>query len=179
MKRYEGLFLFDTAVVRDWAAMEEEIKRLCSRIGAELLVCVKFDERKLAYEIGRRKRGTYVLAYFEAPPERINEMERDVTLSETVLRAMVLRAENLTEERLAQLRAHPAETSLAPLASESRRHDDDRGGRGHDRDRRGGWRDRDRGPEGERPGREGEMGEPEGAPAEAGAGEGGGPDFQA
>ncbi len=179
MKRYEGLFLFDTAVVRDWAAIEEEIKRLCGRIGAELLVCVKFDERKLAYEIGRRKRGTYVLAYFDAPPERINEMERDVTLSETVLRALILRAESLTEERLAQLRAHPAETSLTPMAAESRRHDDDRGGRGHDRDRRGGWRDRDRGPEGERPGREPEGGEPEAAPAEAGAGDGGGPEFQA
>jgi small subunit ribosomal protein S6 len=181
LKRYEGLFLFDTAVVRDWAAIEEEIKRLCSRIGAELLVCVKYDERKLAYEIGRRKRGTYVLAYFDAPPEKLGDLERDVTLSETVLRALVLRAETLTEERLAQLRSHPAETSLTPLAAESRRHDDDRGGRGHDRDRRGGWRDRDRGPEGDRPGREGDAGDMDGSPAEAGSGRrdarDGGPDI--
>ncbi len=173
MRRYEGLFLFDTAVARDWPSMEEEVRRICGRIGAELLVCVKFDERKLAYEIAKRKRGTYALAYFEAPPEKLAEMERDVRLSESILRAMIVRAETLTEERLAQLRAHPADTSLAPMVSESRRHDDDRR-----HDRRGGWRDRDRGERGpERGGEgaperggEGEVAEPAGAPAESGAG---------
>jgi small subunit ribosomal protein S6 len=120
------MFLFDTALARDWAAIEEEVRRLCSRIGAELLVCVKFDERKLAYEIDRRKRGTYVLAYVDAPSERINDLERDIRLSEMILRGLVVRAEQLTEERLAQLRAHPAEMPLSPLGGDGRRHDDDR-----------------------------------------------------
>lgn len=128
MKRYEGMFLFDTAVARDWPTIEAEVRRLCERIGAELVVCVKFDERKLAFEIKRRKRGTYVLTYFDAPPERIADLERDVQLSEVVLRALILRADNLTEERLAQLRAHPADTPLTPLAGDGRRHDDDRRG---------------------------------------------------
>ena len=131
MRRYEAMLLFDTAATRDWAAIEEEVRRLCGRIGAELLVCVKFDERKLAYEITRRKRGTYVLAYLEAPTDRIRDLESDITLSELVLRGLVLRAENLTDERLAELRAHPAETPLAPMAGDGRRHDDDR--HGHDR----------------------------------------------
>jgi small subunit ribosomal protein S6 len=126
LRRYEALFLFDTTAAREWAAIEEEVRRLCSRIGAELLVCVKFDERKLAYEIARRKRGTYVLAYFDAPSEKINDMERDIRLSELILRGLVLRAEKLTEERLAELRAHPAETPLAPMGGDGRRHDDDR-----------------------------------------------------
>ncbi len=130
MKRYEGLFLFDTAAVREWAAIEEEIRRLLGRIGGELLVCVKFDERKLAYEIKRRKRGTYVLTYFDAPPERLADLERDVQLSEVVLRALFLRAEQLSAERLAQLRAHPAETPLAPLAGDGRRHDGESRGEG-------------------------------------------------
>lgn len=137
MKRYEVMFLFDTAAVRDWAGIEEEVKRLCGRIGAELLVCVKFDERKLAYEIARRKRGTYVLAYIDAPSERIGDLERDIQLSEVLLRGMVVRAEGLTEECLAELRAHPVDTPLMPLAGDGRRHDDDR--RGHDR--RGGPRE--------------------------------------
>ena len=65
MKRYEGMFLFDSAGARDWAAIDQEVRRLLGRISAEPLVCVKFDERKLAYEIKRRKRGTYVLTYFK------------------------------------------------------------------------------------------------------------------
>lgn len=142
MKRYEAMFLFDTAAMRDWAGIEEEVRRLCGRIGAELLVCVKFDERKLAYEIARRKRGTYVLAYLDIPSERIGDLERDIQLSEVILRGLVLRAETLTDERLAELRAHPAETPIAPPASDGRRHDDDR----HSHDRRP--RDFRRGPEG-------------------------------
>jgi ribosomal protein S6 len=131
LKRYEVMFLFDTAAVRDWAGIEEEVRRLCERIGAQLLVCVKFDERKLAFEIARRKRGTYVLTYIDAPVERIGDLERDVRLSEVILRALVLRADKLTEAKLAELRAHPAETPLAPMTGDGRRHEDDR--RPHDR----------------------------------------------
>ena len=76
MKRYEGLFLFDSATARDWAAIEGEIRRLMERIGGELLVCAKFDERKLAFEIKRRKRGLYVLTYFDAPATKIGEFGR-------------------------------------------------------------------------------------------------------
>lgn len=137
MKRYEGMFLFDSAGARDWAAIDQEVRRLLGRIGAEPLVCVKFDERKLAYEIKRRKRGTYVLTYFNAPPERITELERDAQLSESVLRMLVLRAEHVTDERIRELQAWPPENPLQPLG-EGRRHDDgDRGRGGRDWERRG------------------------------------------
>ena len=126
MKRYEGMFLFDGSVARDWAAIEQEVQRLCKRIKAELLVCVKFDERKLAYEIQRRKRGTYVLAYFEAEADRITALERDAQLSESILRLMVLRADHVPEERINELKTWPAETALQP-AGDGRRHED--GGR--------------------------------------------------
>jgi small subunit ribosomal protein S6 len=139
LRRYEGLFLFDSAVVRDWSSTEAEVKRLMERIGAVLLVCVKFDERKLAYEIRRRKRGTYVLTYFDADQNRIGELERDAQLSEVILRALVLRRD-LSEEKLAALKAHQPDVALVP-AGDGRRSDegghryDDRGDRG---DRRGG-----------------------------------------
>ncbi|MFO0840270.1 MAG: 30S ribosomal protein S6 [Phycisphaerae bacterium] len=124
MKRYEGMFLFDNTVAHEWAAIEQEVRRLMERIGANVLACVKFDERKLAYEIRGRKRGTYVLTYFEVDGDRIGDLERDARLTESVLRLLVLRTENLTEERLAQLRAHKADTPLSPLAGDGRRQDD-------------------------------------------------------
>lgn len=132
MKRYEGMFLFDNAAARDWAGIEAEVRRLCDRIGAKLLVCLKFDERKLQFEIRNRKRGTYVLTYFDAPPDKISALEHDARLSELILRCIILRAENLTEQRLAELKAHPADVPLQPMAGDGRRHDDDdhRGDRG-------------------------------------------------
>ncbi len=126
MKRYEAMFLFDNATMHQWSEMEGEVKRLFERIEAKPLVCVKFDERKLAYEIRGRKRGTYVLTYFEADPQRIADLERDARLSEAILRVLVLRAEKLSEEKLAQLQAHPAEQPIQPSSSEGRRGDGDR-----------------------------------------------------
>jgi len=123
LKRYEIMFLFDNAVVHEWSEMEAEVKRLYERIGAEPLVTVKYDERKLAYEINGRKRGTYVLSYFDADPDKISALERDVKLSEVLLRAMVLKGDSLTEERLAELREHKADTSLQPVSNEGRRGD--------------------------------------------------------
>ncbi len=121
MKRYEGMFLFDNTNVRQWSEIEAEVRRLCNRIQADLHVCVKFDERKLAYEIKGRKRGTYVLSYFDAEPNRIVDLERDVQLSELILRILVLRADHISEARLAELQAVPPEQPLEPLSGEGRR----------------------------------------------------------
>jgi len=78
-----------------------------------------------------------VLTYFNAPPERITELERDAQLSESVLRMMVLRAEHVTDERIRELQAWPPENPLQPIG-EGRRHDDgDRGRGGRDWERRG------------------------------------------
>jgi ribosomal protein S6 len=127
------------------------VQRLLGRIEAQLEVCVKFDERKLAYEIAGSKRGTYVLVYFQSRPEKITQLEHDAKLTESILRLLVLKADKVTDQRIAELKAHPAEQPLVPLAAESRR---DRGG--------------DRG--GRPPRREGE-----GAPAPVGATEGAAP----
>lgn len=121
MKRYEGMFLFDNTATHQWSEMEAEVRRLCDRIQADLQACVKFDERKLAYEIKGRKRGTYVLTYFDAEPDRIGDLERDATLSELILRTLVLRADKISEERLAELKAWPPEQPLQPISGDGRR----------------------------------------------------------
>jgi len=137
LKRYEAMFLFDNAAMHQWSEIEGEVKRLFDRIEAQPLVCLKFDERRLAYEINGRKRGTYVLTYFDADPGRIADLERDAGLSESVLRMLVLRADKISEEKLAELKALPPDQPLQPAASESRRGDSRRdGGRGRYGDRK-------------------------------------------
>lgn len=138
-KRYEAMFLFDSATAADWPAIDAEIRRLMDRIGATILSANKFDDRKLAYEIKRRKRGTYALVYFEADTQRIGELERDVRLSEHVLRVLVLDGSEVKDERIAELKSLAPDVPISPLASDSHRHHD--GDRGDRRDR-GGRRDR-------------------------------------
>jgi small subunit ribosomal protein S6 len=101
-KQYEAMFLFDPGFATDFANAEKEIRRIMDRAEAEIVLCRRWDERKLAYEVEGRKRGVYVLTYFLAEPSRIRGIERDVQLSESVLRALVLQAEGLTREHMEQ-----------------------------------------------------------------------------
>lgn len=105
------MFLFDTSKANDFPAMEAEVNRLMQRAEGELLVCKKWDERKLAYPIRGRKRGCYVLTYFKATPEKISALERDAQLSEMIIRLLVMQAERLTPEQMQALT--PVEAAAA------------------------------------------------------------------
>lgn len=100
MKQYEAMFLFDPTFGASFEACEGEIGRLMERADAEILLCRKWDERRLAYRIDGRKRGVYALVYFKAPPEKIAPLERDAKLSENVLRLLVLRADEVDREAM-------------------------------------------------------------------------------
>ena len=100
MNTYEAMFVMDSGVASDWQLVEGEIQRLTDRAEAELLCCRRWDERRLAYDIGGHKRGCYVLTYFRADPSRITGLERDAQLSENVLRMLVLRADHVSEEEI-------------------------------------------------------------------------------
>ncbi len=136
MRKYEAMFLFDPMATTEWDAIQGEVNRLLERANAKLILIHKWDERRLAYEIKGRKRGIYVLCYFEADPEVITKLEGDCRLSEMILRAMVLKVDHLSEEEMKEIAARPAAQDEGPP-----RRDHDRGPRDRDRDRG----DRDRG----------------------------------
>ena len=99
-RQYEGMFLFDSGFAADMSKPESEIKRILDRAGAEVVFCRKWDERRLAYDVGKCRRGTYVLTYFNCPSDGITGIERDAQLSENVLRMLVLRADHVTPEQM-------------------------------------------------------------------------------
>ena len=116
LKQYEGMFLFDSGFATDLSKAQAEIRRILDRAGAEVVFCRKWDERKLAYEIQGHKRGTYVLTYFKCPPEAVGGIERDAQLSEPVLRVLLLQADHVTFERMAQFA--PEKKIEAPRGAE-------------------------------------------------------------
>ncbi|MCH8967530.1 MAG: 30S ribosomal protein S6 [Planctomycetes bacterium] len=98
MNTYEAMFLFDPAAGSSLESVQAEVDRLMTRAEAEVIVTRRLEERRLAYEIDGRKRGLYVLTYFRAEGPKIGPLERDVRLSESILRALILRADHVTEE---------------------------------------------------------------------------------
>lgn len=95
---YEGMFLFPQAAVADLQAAADHVMEILNRAGAEIISFKKWDERRLAYEVKGNKRGLYFLAYFKAKGSKIAGIERDASLSEKMLRAMVTRADHLPQD---------------------------------------------------------------------------------
>ncbi|MCA5924354.1 MULTISPECIES: 30S ribosomal protein S6 [Curtobacterium] len=60
-----------------------------------------WGRRRLAYEIAKKSEGIYAVVDFTSTPEAANELDRQLGLSEAVLRTKVLRA----EEGIAQVAA--------------------------------------------------------------------------
>jgi len=161
------MFLFDPTAASSWEQVEEQVKRLMERAEGEIIKMKRWDERRLTYEVEGRKRGVYVLAFFKAPTEKIAGLERDVQLSEEILRVLVLCRDHMTDEKAIEI-VDTSEAFVPPPHHEY-------GDRGYgDRDRGYGDRgygDRDRSDRDRRP-EPGRFGEPaETTEAEEGGGE--------
>jgi small subunit ribosomal protein S6 len=94
---YEAMFLVDSGDAAAWGDLAKHLANILTRSGAEIIGITRWDERKLAYTIRKRKRGTYVLGFFVLQKgAAVVEIERDCRLSEKVLRSIILRADHFT-----------------------------------------------------------------------------------
>lgn len=110
-KLYEGMFLLDNREAKKgFEASRDRVAGLITKHGGAPRIVRKWDERKLAFEIKKQKRATYMLAYFDAPTSAITKIERDAQLSEVFLRCMILRTESVP----AKVMEEPHDASIAP-----------------------------------------------------------------
>jgi ribosomal protein S6 len=159
LRYYEGMWLFDSSeAAKDMPATIAHVDGILKKHGAQILKLERWDDRKLAYDIGNVKRGTYVLGMFQAEPTAIPGIHRDGELSELIMRQMFLEDEDLlakVKEREELKKKREAEAAQAAAEGLPIEGDRDRGRYG-DRPRFARDRDRDRdgdrgGPRRERP----------------------------
>jgi len=98
--QYEAMFLFGSGAATEPQAAEQLCRKFIEAHGGQITVLKKWDERKLAYEVNGNKRGTYFLSLFAAPSTAIVQIERDVRLSEDVLRVMILKADHMSADEI-------------------------------------------------------------------------------
>lgn len=156
-KQYEAMFLFGQQAAQDLEGALANVRTIVERHGGEVIVLKRWDERKLAYEIKKQKRGTYIICYYRGPGASVSAIERDVNLSENILRVLITDAAHLSQKEMEAVEPQPIVREERPSWER-----DERGG---------GFRDRgpreDRGDRGPRGPRREEPAAP--APAEAGA----------
>lgn len=126
---YEGMFLFSlTAIEGNPDAAREHLEEILERAGAEVEALYRWDERKLAYPIGGEKRGLYLRCLFRVKQTQIANIERDVNLSELLMRAMMLKAEHIGDIEMQQHKekaTFDASGETPPQASDTNEADTD------------------------------------------------------
>ncbi len=111
---YEAMFLASQTAAASFGDLIDHINSLFERAHAEVIAMKKWDERRLAYEIDKQKRGVYILAYFKCPTDMVPHLERDVVISDKILRVLITSADHLTDEEIA------AHNDMDGLATEAK-----------------------------------------------------------
>ena len=107
LNQYEAMFLFPPSGTMELQACMDLAKQFVERHGGQIMVLKKWDERKLTYEIGGQKRGLFIICFFRAEGDAVAKIERDVKLSEQVLRILLLRADHVNETEMAAVEPQP------------------------------------------------------------------------
>jgi small subunit ribosomal protein S6 len=114
-RQYEAVYIFDSTL--EDAAITDKLTRFHGLLGTpEDMKVDHWGRRQLAYSIGTRENGYYVVARFGAEANTLPEYERALKLDEGVVRYLVTLHEH-------DVGAPPM--SEEELAAASRRRDDD------------------------------------------------------
>ena len=148
MALYEHVFLARQDIsAQQVDALVEQYKGVIEANGGKVGRIENWGLKSLTYRIKKNRKAHYALMDIDAPAAAVQEMERQMRISEDVLRYMTIAVEKHEE---------------GPSAMMQKRDRDDRGPReGGDRGPRREFGDRDRGP---RPPREGGFGDREDRP---------------
>jgi small subunit ribosomal protein S6 len=93
------MFLIDSSLTgSDWDGIIAAIRAILEKAGAEIVSIAKWDDRRLAYDIKGKSRGTYILSYFKIDGGKIQGIEKSVRLSEKIMRVLILSGEQLSQE---------------------------------------------------------------------------------
>ncbi len=115
MKLYETTIIYDPGL--EETKINDEVERVTQPIaqaGGEVIEVQRWGKRKLAYNIRKRRDGTYIHVKHKSPATLIAEMDRRFRLNEGVLRHLTVLA--VKESPRAAEEAAKAEGAAAPAA---------------------------------------------------------------
>ena len=105
MPYYESIFIARQDIsAQQVEALSATFADIIRKDGGQVTKTEQWGLRTLAYKIKKNKKGHYVLMNIDAPVAAVAEMERNMGLSEDVLRFMSIRVDELEAGPSAMLR---------------------------------------------------------------------------
>lgn len=90
MRKYEGAFILLSNLEEDVRNAEiEKIKNIVINYNGTVDKVNEWGQRRLAYEINKKRDGYYVIINFTSNADAVNEVDRICKISDNVLRHMI------------------------------------------------------------------------------------------
>lgn len=94
MNPYETIFIIKPSLTdEEIAKVIEKTKGIIQRGGGEVVVAENWGKKKLAYEVRKEKKGTYIIVHFKGTGATVSELERSYRLDETIIKFITLKIE--------------------------------------------------------------------------------------
>jgi small subunit ribosomal protein S6 len=92
LQLYESIFIIRPSILdEDAAKIIEKIKGVLEKSGASILKAENWGKKKLAYEVKRERKGTYVYLNFRSRGDAVAELERSYRLEDSVMKFLTVR----------------------------------------------------------------------------------------
>ena len=94
VRQYELVYIIPPdSTEQQVAELHQQIEAIVTRMGGQIEKTENWGRRKLAYEIGRHKEGTYVLEVINGTGELMKENDRRLKVIDLVIRHLVVRVD--------------------------------------------------------------------------------------
>jgi len=93
-RKYELVYIVSPDATEDQVSdLHTQVDGIVQRLGGQIEKTDNWGRRRLAYEIGRHKEGTYVLEVINGSGDVMKEIDRRLKLFDLVIRHLVVRVD--------------------------------------------------------------------------------------
>ena len=97
-RKYELVYIASPdATDEQVTELHTQVDGIAQRMGGKIDKTENWGRRRLAYEIGRHKEGTYVLEVLDGSGELMKEIDRRLKVTDLVIRHLVVRVDEVQE----------------------------------------------------------------------------------
>jgi small subunit ribosomal protein S6 len=95
-RKYELVYVVSPDATDDQVTeLHTQVEGIAQRMGGSIDKTENWGRRRLAYEIGRHKEGTYVLEVLDGSGELMKEIDRRLKVTDLVIRHLVVRIDEV------------------------------------------------------------------------------------
>lgn len=93
-RQYELVYVVSPEVGEDGVTdLHTQVETIIGDLGGSIEKTENWGRRRLAYEIGKHREGTYVVDLIKGPGELVKELDRKLKVLDSVLRHLVVRVD--------------------------------------------------------------------------------------